>query len=121
MKLDVQDISVCKQTSKVVSCQKKVEKRLGEETSSWEMGERKYAIVLNQFLYSKPTILWYFLTAATRHQESTSCDQLGSSGPHMVLINVYQTHLASLHWNWEHALSGIFTQALEIASCPLCY
>ena len=49
MKSDGQDVSVCKQTSNVVSCQKKVEKRLGEETSSWEMGE-KYAIVLNQFL-----------------------------------------------------------------------
>lgn len=50
MKSDGQDIFVCKQSSKVVSRQKKVEKRLREETSSGEMGERKYAIVLNQFL-----------------------------------------------------------------------
>lgn len=51
MKSDGQDIFVCKQLSKVVSSQKKVEKRLREETSSGEMGERKYAIVLNQFLF----------------------------------------------------------------------
>lgn len=39
MKSDGQDIFVCKQSSKVVSHQKKVEKRLREETSSGEMGK----------------------------------------------------------------------------------